>query len=165
MQELRIKPEYSKTYCGPDLILFQNLKRCLSSILLQLLAFFNEVLDSTTEAVAVLGAAVRKVREDTKGTFTTAARQGRCFRMHQGRCTAQSAPYVFSTTPIFFQLFCRLLGVPCKLTISLAISRSNPCEIASLPFSLLAEAVPKCFLAFLYSEMLRVAETPNPISC
>lgn len=83
--------EHSKIYFGSAFILFQDLKRHLFSIFPQLLAFFSEAADSTSEATAVLGAAVRNVMEDTKGTFTPAV----VFCPDRAAYTAQFVPYCF----------------------------------------------------------------------
>ena len=125
-----IEPEYSKTYFGSALILFQGLKRHLFSILLQLLARFIEAVDSTSEAVAVLGAAVlemqwRIAKVPSRQQPGTAV----AFCPYQVRHTVQFVPYLFSIAAIFFraasELFRRLQGVKCKCTISLTIQEAT----------------------------------------
>lgn len=100
-----------------------------------MLAFFTEAVDSVSEVMAVLGAAVRNVMGDIKGTFTP----GRvvAFCPYQARHTAQFVPYLFSTAAIFFktasELFHGLLGVKCKCTTS-----KKQFEMAAFPVSLSA---------------------------
>lgn len=81
-----------------------------------------------SEAMAVLGAAVRNVMEDTKGISCQQPDRAVAFCPYQARHTAQFVPYLLSTAPIFFktvsELFHRLLGVKCKCTTSLTIQEA-----------------------------------------